>query len=178
MTSPAIEFTSAHSLIAQMLEDTSLNDPREIAEAVASMIPPDLQYQILVNALIGDVRVVMASRRNVALSNAFKPSVEPVAGGSIQGSPKRPGRSAKVSGIRDWWSEMLRERVYVGESRWMTLGDCGVEELLYAERSRRDRAEQEIRRAKMYLRLRELLDQHEVDTVAELPGSAARAALA
>lgn len=173
----ATEPVSIRAVIGRILDETSLNDPREIAEKAAAMIPPAEQYRILVDALVGDVRSVMSQRRNAALSATFTPRTDCRVGGSIQAAPKRPvTRSRKVEGIRDWWSDLLRERIHVGDQRWMPLGECGVRELEFAERTRRAKAEQEVSRAKQYMRLRELLDQHEVTTVAELPADAAKAA--
>ncbi|MBF6393890.1 hypothetical protein IU443_28585 [Nocardia farcinica] len=172
------EQVSVRAITARVLDETSLNDPREIAEKVAAMIPPAEQFRILVDALVSEVRSVMSERRNRALSNAFKPVVDvPVVGGSIQTAPKRqPNRSRKVEGIRDWWADVLSSRVHVGGSQWMVLGQCGVKELEFAEKERRDLAAREVGRAKQYMRLRELLDQYEVATVAELPADAAKAA--
>jgi hypothetical protein len=178
MTIPA-ETVSIYTLTAKLLDETSLHDPREIAEKLAGMIPESEKHRILVDALVGQVRTVMGSRRNTAMSNAFKRPVDaPAVGGSIQSSPKpvyRPRPSKKVAGIRDWWAEMLRERVHVGTGTWTTLGACGVAELEFAERYRRDQADKEVAAAKKFLALRMLLDEHQVATVADLPPHAARA---
>jgi hypothetical protein len=80
-----------------------------------------------------------------------------------------------VEGIRDWWQEMLRERINVGVGKWAMLGDCGVDELKYAEKMRRDQADKQVAMAKKYLALRILLDESKVETVKELPQEAAKA---
>ncbi|WP_029926350.1 hypothetical protein [Nocardia otitidiscaviarum] len=176
------ENLTLRQLIASVLDETNLSDPREVAEKTAALIPPEQQLQILTDVLVGRVREMMAERRNAALSNAFKPRPhEPVTGGSIQVSPKCPprrpsGRSAKVDQIRDWWADLLASSIHVGDQRWMPLGQCGIDELLFAEQTRRDKAAKEVARAKQYMRLRELLDKYEVATVAELPADAAKAA--
>lgn len=185
MTAPELEFDSVYKAICRILDETTLNDPREIAETVAEMIPEDEKHRILVKALTNQVRSTMGSLRNTALSNAFiRPPDVPKVGGSIQSNP-RPGphitrqprpsnRSKKVEGIRDWWQEMLRVRIYVSDGKWATLGECGVEELKFAEDFRRDQAQKEIAVAKKYLALRGLLDEYRVKTVADLPPEAAR----
>ncbi|WP_280465990.1 hypothetical protein [Nocardia brasiliensis] len=171
------------SLVIQVLEETGLSDPREIAEKVASMIPAEQQRRMLVDALVGQVRLEMGQQRNNALTNVFTPAATPrpapAIGGSIQTAPKYPpvNRSAKVAGIRDWWADMLTSRIHVGDSRWMQLGQCGMRELEFAEHERRDQAAKEINRAKQFMRLRELLEKYDVKTVAELPENAARAAV-
>lgn len=179
MTVPATETVSVYALTTQILDESSIHDPREIAEKLAGMIPESEKHRILVEALVGQVRTVMGSRRNTAMTNAFRRPVDaPVVGGSIQSSPKpinRPRPSKKVAGIRDWWAEMLRERVHVGTGTWTTLGACGVTELEFAEQYRRGLAEREVAMAKKFLALRMLLDEHQVETVADLPAEAARA---
>lgn len=148
------ENLSLRGLIAQVLDETDIIDPREVAVKVAAMIPPEQQHALLIAALVADVRATMGDRRNRAMSNALAP---------------RPNRSAKVSGIRDWWAEMMAARVHVGGSRWVTLGQCGDEELAFAEQERRADAERELQRADMYAQLRKLLRKHKVSTVADLP---------
>lgn len=151
------ESITLHTLIKRVLDETDITDPREIAVKVAGMIPEHRVHQILVDALVADVRTVMGSRRNRAMSNALM---------------SKPNRSAKVVGIRDWWSEMLAARVHVGSSRWVALGDCGDPELAFAEQERRADAERELQRADMYAQLRKLLRTYKVKTVADLPRDA------
>lgn len=202
MTAPEIEFASLYGLITRMIAESSdAADPREIAVAVAERIPNDLRMQILTTALVPQIKSVLAKQRNQAFDNVTNP--RPIApsrpqprfggtprfGGSFTPPPAAPSsiqaerlapasRSAKVEGIRDWWAEMLRSKVHVGETRWLPLGQCGVKELEFAERERRDQADKAIRRARMYLALRQLLDEHQVETVADLPAEAARAVAA
>lgn len=160
------EQVSTRVLISSVLAETDITDPREVAAKVAAMIPPQQVEQILVDALVADVRTVMGARRNAALENALAPR------------PANPARSAKVSGIRDWWSEMLAARVHVGGGQWVTLGDCGDDELAFAEAERRADAERELRRADMYTQLRKLLRKHKARTVAALPVDVVRAVAA
>lgn len=191
------EISSVHNLITAALADSSESDPRMIAAQVVALIPDDMKLAILVDALVPQVRNVIAKQRNTALAHTFTPAnaarpttaaaapvcrqplLPPISRpSSIQAENidrPRPNRSAKVAGIRDWWTEMLAARVHVGESRWKPLGECGVKELEFAERERRAQAERHLTNAKMYLRLRQLLDEHEVSTVAELPSDAVKA---
>ena len=155
------EQVSLRALISQVLSDTDIADPREVAVKVAAMIPPEQTHHVLVDALVADVRTVMGARRNAAMSHV------------LDGS-HRPARSAKVAGIRDWWSEMLAARVHVGSGAWMALGDCGEKELAFAEAERRADAAREMQRAEMYEQLRTLLRKHKVRTVSQLPADVAR----
>lgn len=169
---------SIHALTNRILDETSLSDPQEIAETLACMIPDEERHGLVVEALAHRVRAVIGTRRNAAMANAFTQAAsEPEVDGSIITSPvvcRRPVRSTKVAGIRNWWQEMLRERIHVGAGTWTMLGQCGVKELEFAERYRRDQAEKEVAVAEKLHALRILLDEHKVRTVADLPPEAAR----
>lgn len=193
------EFTNVHALISQILLDSAdESDPRRIAEIVATRIPEDLRMEILISALVPQIKSVISKQRNNALANVMEPPAAPrpapvfrrqdtppppaLGPSSIQAerlaeAPRSKQRSAKVEGIRDWWAELLASRISVGVNEMKALGECGVADLEYAEKIRRDHAEREIRHAKMYLNLRMLLDKYEVATVGELPADAARKAL-
>lgn len=151
---------SLHVLIRRAIEDSGLVDPRAVAAKVAVMIPPERVDQILVDALVGEVRHVMSAQRNRALSNAL--GSEPSA------------RSAKVAGVRSWWAEMCAASIHVGDGAWKSLGDCGHKDLAYAEAERRVDAARELHRADMYAQLRGLLRKHKVRTVSQLPPTAAQ----
>lgn len=194
------EFTNIHALISQILFDSAdESDPRRIAEIVATRIPEDLRMEILIAALVPQVKNIIGRQRNAALTNVMEPTPAPrpapvfrhqdtsppsaFGPSSIQterlaDAPRPRQRSAKVDGIRNWWSELLASRITVGMNEMKPLGRCGVADLEYAENIRRDHAEREIKHAKMYLRLRMLLDEHMVATVAELPEDAVRKAVA
>lgn len=196
----ATEFSNIHALISQVLMDHADEpDPRRIAEVVTGRIPEDLRMQILINALVPQVKNIISKQRNTALSNMAEPAPAPPPAtsfrprGVLPAPASRPAsiqverladsarpkqRSAKVEGIRDWWAELLASRIAVGANMMKPLGDCGVADLEYAENIRRDHAAREIAHAKLYLRLRMLLDEHHVATVAELPEHVARKAIA
>lgn len=152
--------TSLYELIRRTAEDLALADPREIADAVAEATAEDVLRQHYATALVGEVRRVLGVQRNEALSNAMHPSP----------------RSAKLSQRRDWWAEMLVSRIHVGGS-WVTLGECGKEQLAYAANERRADAAREVGRAETLDVLIRLLRKHRVTTVAALPASAIPAAV-
>lgn len=153
---------SLRSLIVDAIESLDLDDPRDIALHVAGVIPEDTIRDHLASALIGEVRSVLSSQRNRALTNALNPDPQ-------------PSRSRKVAGIRDWWAEMLASRIHVGGAKWVTLGECGTDELRYAADERRADAAREVARAEAYESLLGLLESHGAATVADLPADAARA---
>lgn len=189
---------SVRRIISEIISETSLSDPREIAQKAVAMIPPDQQGRLLATLLVAEVRTALAEHRNTAMSKVFQNRNAPVPPVFKPAAPKpapaefqpartrtmveeppayRPNRSTKVAGIRDWWAETLKARVFVGDAGWMPLGECTARELEYAEKARREKAERETNRAKMYFALRRLLEEYGVETVAQLPENAARAAM-
>jgi len=149
--------TSLYELIRRTADDLALADPREIADAVAESTPEDVLRQHYALSLVGEVRRVLGAQRNTALANALNPSAAP--------------RSAKLSQRRDWWAEMLVSRIHVGGS-WVTLGECGKEQLSFAANERRADAAREVGKAETFDLLIRLLRKHKVTTVADLPASA------
>ncbi|MGX6508249.1 hypothetical protein [Rhodococcus sp. SJ-2] len=154
---PDNQTATIYSLIVEALDDHGLVDPRDIAEKVAAVTPDDVMRSHFATALVGEVRSIISDRRSRAITNALAP------------------KSRKVAGIRDWWAEMLAARVHVGESKWMTIGECGAKELRFAADERRRDAERELKRAEAFDQLRSLLRQHKTETVADLPRDAAAA---
>ena len=145
--------SSLPELIRRIVDGSDLSDPREIAEAVAAATPEDAMRAHYATSLIGEVRRVLGAQRNNAMTNALHPT------------------SAKLAQRRDWWAEMLASRIHVGGS-WLTLGECGREQLAYAANERRADAARELQRAESFDLLISLLRRHKVATVAELPASA------
>lgn len=80
------------------------------------------------------------------------------------------GRSSKVAGIRGL-ARAQRDRVSVGPdpSDWKFLADCTADDLDYAAALREEYAQRVMARADQYRRLAELLAEHGVATVGELP---------
>lgn len=146
------------SRITAILSTTDSADPREIAVLVAKSTSEAELREFYASSLVGTVRNVISSQRNRAIGHALNPA-----------------RSAKLSQRRDWWADMCASRIHVGDSKWMTLGECTVAELQFAANERRVDAEREFKRAESYDRLRALLTEHNVRTVGQLPGDAAGA---
>lgn len=96
----------------------------------------------------------------------------------IRGSRNRTitGRSAKVSGIRDWHKRFLAELLHT-ESGWRQIGACTASDLLFAAEERRVHAAKELCRAAQYEALAARLADAGVETVADLPESDVRDAL-
>lgn len=74
---------------------------------------------------------------------------------------------------------MLNDRINIGPdlSDWKFLGDCTAADLDYAAQLREDHARRNAARAGQLRKLAELLDEHQVATVGELPSTALSDAL-
>ena len=140
------------ALIRDVINTTSLTDPRAIAEQVATSTPEQHLRAAFESLLVEHVRSILGQQRNKALSAAT-----------------RQGASAKLRGRRDWWASVLESRLYVGAGNWRMLGDCTATDLQFAAKQRREDAEREMGRARTYDTLRSALRVHRVATVAELP---------
>jgi len=84
----------------------------------------------------------------------------------------KQGRSAKLEQRRSWWARMLREKVHVGESKWIALGDCGVGDLDFCIGERREQVGALLGQIAKYETIRDAVLSHGVETVAELPEGA------
>jgi hypothetical protein len=84
----------------------------------------------------------------------------------------KQGRSPKLEQRRSWWARMLRERVHVGEAKWMPLGDCGVTELDFCISERNDQVGALLGQIAKYQTIRDAVISHGVEKVAELPEGA------
>ena len=138
------------TLVDQVLADTDLTEPGDIAAEVAERTPRHELRGAYVVALAGYVRVINnASRHN-------NPILKP-----------NSGQSAKVTAIRDWWRAALHDRVYVDKT-WKTLGNCTYGDLMLVAKQRRELANANMVTADRYEALAQLLLTNGVDTVADL----------
>jgi hypothetical protein len=161
-------------VIREIIEDTDLTNPREIAAKVAENIPDEDLHDALGMVLPHYVRLVLGQHRASVAPPAPLLGPGAIAPPAPEGTapPGPAGTSAKVRAIRDAAPQWLRERVHVGSSRWKLLGDCTCEDLMFLARERVDNAERLKNRAKTYLDLAHLMEQHNVGLVADLPAAA------
>lgn len=148
MTAPA--FVLRH-LVRDVLDSTSEADPGVLAGLVLATIPRGKTREALAQTLRIYVRQVITESRSV---NATVTPISP---------------SVKVAAIRDGWQQRLGDRVHVGESHWKLLRDCTYEDLLSAAEERRQLADQNQARARMFDAWARLLTDHNVKTFGDLP---------
>ncbi|OKI16542.1 hypothetical protein [Streptomyces sp. CB03911] len=167
------------SLVREVLGGTTMTDPTQIAREVDRRISEDDCRDALRQALRGYVREEITRMRRhhdveepVAQATLVS-NVTPMASGGAGGpsAPVRtvkPVRSAKVAGIREWWSSKLLEPYHVGEKVYRRLGDCSFEDLLFAAAERREHAARNAARAEWFEQLAETVRAAGVSRVRDL----------
>jgi hypothetical protein len=127
--------------VRRILSETDLSDPDEIARCIVDDLPANQWREVLVSILPGYVRQRMAAER----AFTTPPSAQQVL-----------TRSAKVTGITEWWRQVLEDRVMTvaGHKR---LADCTRDDLEHMAKDLRARAARFIGKAERYERLRDNL---------------------
>lgn len=143
--------------VDQVIDESGLIDPREIARKVAENVPARHRVDVLAEALADFVRVRQGQRR------AANPAIGPAS-----------GRSAKVAAIRDGWRRYLQDSVHVGDAVHLPLGQCTYADLTYAAGERQTLAARNLAAARRYESLAELLKRHDAERVADLPAEVLR----
>lgn len=89
---------------------------------------------------------------------------------NARGAARKPVRSSKVAALRSYpWERHLREWVSVGKDEFKFFGDCTADDLSYAAEVRFQLAEANRAHGERMMTARELLVEHGVSTVRELP---------
>lgn len=145
------------ALIRDVCDSSTMADPVTLAKEVARRIGRNHQREALEQALPVVVQHVVSRRQPIAVPE--------------QRAPSAASRSRKVASIRETWRRMLRDRIAVGPavSDWKFLGDCTAADLAYAAAIREEHARRNAARAHQLRDLADLLTEHGVSTVSELP---------
>lgn len=176
------------SLLAPLVA-TGSTPPEDVAAAVLSQLPPEERERILRDMILDRARRTMAARRAVrelppprpvAVPDPEPEVLDPVSPAASRPVPvirPAPGPSAKVTGIRDWWADLLREEVQVSGIT-KALADCTATDMDVVARQRMGQAQRMARNAKGMAALAEQMRRTRVRTVKDLPRTTAQAALA
>lgn len=140
--------------VRAVMDETDLTSPEEIAAKVAESVPQRELRRVLATVLREYVRVEIGRARMT--TSRPEPEV-------------KPSRSAKVTAIRGAAPRWLRERVFVGDSTWLLLGECTYDNLKFLESERQVNAARSAAAAERYGRLAGLVKRHKVSRVADLP---------
>lgn len=154
-------------LVREVCETVDSADPRQLVKEVSGRIAHEDRDTALEQALHVVLLQAVARDRHHISPGAQGQSGAP-APSAAGGSPSR-----KVASIRDAWRQMLRDRISVGPdpSEWKFLADCTAVDLDYAASIREEHARRTAARAAQYRQLAELVTQHGVSTVGQLPSS-------
>lgn len=147
-------------LVREVTGSTTLTDPGDIAREVGRRIDEDSVRAALDEALRVFVRQIISEDRPHGFTTPAP----------------RPGRSAKVAGIRDGWQRKLRAR-YATEHEWKFLADCTHEDLIFIATDLDRKAAQNQAKARSFRGLAALLTDHGVERVRDLPPAAQMTAL-
>lgn len=155
------EGLSLRTRVAGVLASSSISDPTAIAEKLIESASDHEREAWLSQSLPKLIADVMRSDRNHALVEAELPAAS--------GKGRRmPSRSAKVSGVRDWWAQFLASRIAVAGS-WKPVGDMTADDLHVVIADRRAHAAATIAQADRFAAILELMSKHGAATVADLP---------
>jgi hypothetical protein len=166
---------SLRQALTQVLKETDLADPKDVAEELLDRIPK-AQIPALFQAMLhGFVRQHMSADR-IRNSSGSPVAALPVTANkppfsghapSVAGAYKQPG-SAKVSAIRDGWQRRLRDRVHT-ESGWKLFSQMTYDDFLYASKERQAIAANNEAWARRFNAWARLLTEYDVETFGKLP---------
>lgn len=155
--------------IREVIRETDLASPDEIAAKVLENIPDDMVLEALSQALPDLIRTeLVRERARSVMPQADRPA--PVAGAATTTArASHAVQSAKVREIREHWQRHLRDRISVGRDTWLTLADCTAGDLRVAAEDRRARADRMNDAADRYARYADACEEHKVARFGLLP---------
>jgi hypothetical protein len=136
-------------IIRDVLSDTELTDPADIAAEAFARIDADKCGEYLMEIMRGVVVVEMSRIRTATVH------------------PAPSARSAFVSAVRDY-SNALRARVVV-DGAWKMYGDCTVTDLDVLAAASRRKAAEHVGAAERHEKVRAAVEEYNVETVKDLP---------
>lgn len=131
--------------------------PIELAHQAAKQIPPQD-----IPDLLGDLLVPIA--RDV-LRDITPPPDKPAP--HAQPTPRPP--SPKLEQRRNWWNDMLANRVHIGNGAQKVLADCTIDDLTFCIKERESTIEKLDTQLRNYRQLINLMLKHGAYTVSGLP---------
>jgi len=144
---------SLTAMIRDIAEANPNAHPHKIARLVAEATDTDDVFEFYVIALERLVSDRIRVDRNAALNN-------------------KSGRSPKREERASWWARVLKERVYVGDGRYKTLGDCTDEDLSFCIEERHDQIGRLYGQIAKFEAIRSAMRERGAGVVADLPEGA------
>lgn len=163
------------ALVRNVADTSDSADPGALADEVLTRIEPHDRVGALEQSLRVFVQhVISLTRYRVSPSAQSDPGNQPVRGAG----ENPPTGSWKVAGVREGWRQQLRDRIFVGTTHmWKFLGDCTRDDCGVAAAIRDSHARTNAARAQLFRRLADLITQHQVTKVSELPDDVLAAVL-
>lgn len=137
--------------------------PEELALYVSQATPAESLRNFYAHLLIGACRSQINQHRSGSKHGAPKPR------GKKSTNSKTPPPSPKLAERRTWWAEMLSAEMHLAAGTRKTLGECNAMDLRYCIKEREAHIGQVENQISNLQRLVELMGQHRVATVRELP---------
>lgn len=155
-----------HSVIREVRDEMTSPDPRMLTKEVNQRIKPADRDTALEQALaIAVYNVISRSRYSTSPDDHAQVDAQDrdVGGG--------PQRSSKVAGIREAWRRVLESWTNTGPGpgEFKFLGDCTASDLEYTVSINEEHARRTLANAAKNRRLAELIAEHGVTVVRELP---------
>lgn len=95
---------------------------------------------------------------------------------TIRNAGRKPGKSAKVQGIRDWHDRFMTLQLHV-QSGFRRIADCTAEDLMFAAGERRSQVKATMQVVGELERLQLAMKKHGAKIVSDLPAEVVRAAV-
>jgi hypothetical protein len=149
------------ALIRQVIDETDLASPSDLADKVAEMVPPLQVRAALAEALPHLVRIELGRQRTTT------------AAGPARRAPNRSSKVTALRGYADAWRLRLRDRLHVGQGKdaWKVLADCNATDFRFAADERRTFASGALAAASELEGFAVALEAHGKDRFADLPDS-------
>lgn len=157
-----------HMTMQDILKNTDLTDPHDIAKEMIKRIPKSQYHKVLVHLLANYVRGYASRDRrhgSIPPASALPKTFKTKHAGGI----KSTSTSATVTAIREGWQRHLRDRIGVGTGEVKMLKDCTYDDLVYAAKRRQKAADDNKAWAARFNAYAALLTEFDVKTFGDLP---------
>lgn len=142
-----------NELIREVVAEYPHSHPHDVARFVAKRTSEDDLLNFYTTAITPMVMNQIRMSRNATLNS-------------------KKGRSANVEDIRNWWQRLMKERVHIGDSKYVDFGDCTIENLEFCISERAEQIAALNTQIGKYQVFIDAMVAHGVERVADLPEGA------
>lgn len=155
--------TTRHTIIREVVEETGLVDPRDIAVIVEERTPDDMIREWYREAIVPDIRAEHLRRRKQSVNKKVS---QVIARAEKEG--RRVAAKTRANLVADGWAEKLRAGVTV-DGVWKRLADCSADDVQRLAEVRYESAEAVRAEGQRFEKLRAAMDEHGAARVGDLP---------